>query len=189
MHYVSHKLFSMNWKKPLFKSLLLSVGSIFPLTSCNTIPGNAVHVSPFDLSRYLGRWYEIARLDFKYERNLNNTTADYSLNPDGTVRVVNRGYNYITHEEKEAVGKARFAGPSNEGRLKVSFFGPFYSAYTIIALDADYKYAMVAGKNLKYLWLLSREKTMPDSVMQSYLQKAKAIGYDTVALIRVEHNR
>ncbi len=179
----------MSWKNSLFKSLLLSVGSVFPLNACTTIPGNAVPVRPFDLSRYLGHWYEIARLDFKYERNLNNTTADYSLNPDGTVRVVNRGYNYVTHEEKEAVGKAKFAGSSDEGRLKVSFFGPFYSAYNVIALDAEYQYVMVAGKNLKYLWLLSREKTMPDSVKQAYLHQANAIGYDTAALIWVEHNR
>ena len=82
----------------------------------------------------------------------------------------------------------KFAGDSNEGKLKVSFFGPFYSGYNIIALDSDYKYALVAGKSLKYLWLLSREKTMPQDVKEEYLKKAKDLGYNTSELIWVKHN-
>jgi apolipoprotein D and lipocalin family protein len=148
----------------------------------------AIAVKPFDSNKYLGKWYEIARLDFKFERDLNNTTANYSLNEDGSIKVVNRGFNYITNEQKEAVGKAKFVGPRDEGKLKVSFFGPFYSGYNVIALDPEYMYALIAGKNLKYLWILSRETTIPENIKQEYLKKAQDLGYNTSELIWVEHN-
>lgn len=153
-----------------------------------TIPKNAVPVKPFDLGKYLGTWYEIARFDYYFENKLNNTSAHYSLNSNGTVRVLNRGYNYKTAQWKEAVGKATFVDDTSEARLKVSFFGPLYSGYNVIALDADYKYALVAGRNLDYLWLLSREKTMPAAIKEDYLQKAMQLGYDTSKLVWVEHN-
>ncbi|MGC1240602.1 MAG: lipocalin family protein [Chryseosolibacter sp.] len=166
---------------------VLGVATLLSMKSCRTIPEGAVAVKPFDINRYMGRWYEVARLDFKYERNLNNTTATYSLNDDGTVKVINRGYNVKTKERKEATGKAKFAGDPGEAKLKVSFFGPFYSGYNVIALDPGYKYALVAGESLKYLWLLSRETTMPEAIKESYLQKAREVGYDTAALLWVEH--
>lgn len=162
---------------------------VLTILSCKTIPENAVAVKPFDLNKYLGKWYEIARLDFRYERNLNNTTANYSVNENGTIKVVNRGYNYVTKEWKEATGKAKFTGSTDEAKLKVSFFGPFYSGYNVIALDTGYKYALVAGKNLKYLWFLSRETTMPENIKQEYLKKASELGYNTSELIWVEHNK
>lgn len=158
------------------------------LISCKeTTPKGVVPVKPFDVKKYMGKWYEIARFDFKYERNLNNTTAQYTLNPNGTVKVVNRGFNYKKNEWEEAVGKAKFVGSPDEARLKVSFFGPFYSGYNVMAIDSDYKYALIAGESLKYLWLLSREKTMPEDVKQEYLEKAKAVGFDTSKLVWVEH--
>lgn len=153
-----------------------------------SIPKNAVAVKPFDLNRYLGKWYEIARYDYFFENNLNNTTAEYSLNTDGTVQVLNRGYNYKTAEWKEAKGKAKFVGDSNEGRLKVSFFGPLYSGYNVIAIDPNYRHALVAGRNLDYLWLLSRDKVMPEDIKNNYLQIASELGYDTSQLIWVKHN-
>jgi apolipoprotein D and lipocalin family protein len=110
------------------------------------------------------------------------------MNPDGTIKVVNRGYNYVTSKWKQAAGKAKFAGDNNEGKLKVSFFGPFFSGYNVIALDTGYKYAMIAGKDLDYLWLLSREKTMPENIRQEYLKKAVSIGYDTSRLVWVKHD-
>ena len=149
----------------------------------SSIPKGAAAVKPFDENRYLGRWYEIARMDFKFERNLNNVTANYSLRKDGKIKVVNRGYDYTKKEWKEAVGKAKLCGAPDEAILKVSFFGPFYSGYNVIALDNDYKYALVAGKNLSYLWILSREKTVPDDVRQNYLKVAQGLGYNTSALI------
>lgn len=167
--------------------LLTVIGIAF--SSCATIPKGAEAVTPFDKTRYLGKWYEIARLDFKYERDLNNTTAEYSLNDDGTIRVNNQGYNYVKEEWSQAIGKAKFAGDENVAMLKVSFFGPFYSGYNVIALDSDYQYALVAGKNLKYLWILARETTIPDEVRERYLKIAQEIGYNTSRLIWVEHNR
>jgi len=166
----------------------VAVATIFVLKSCKTIPQGAVPVQPFDSKRYLGKWYEIARKDFKFEKNLNNTTANYSLNDDGSIKVVNLGYNYVTKEWKESVGKAKFVSSPEVAKLKVSFFGPFYAGYNVIALDADYRYALVAGKNLDYLWLLSRETTMPDDVKNDYLRRAKDIGFDTSDLVWVEHN-
>ncbi len=157
------------------------------LSSCAKIPKGAAAVTGFQKEMYLGKWYEIARLDVAFERNLNNTTADYSMNSDGTIRVVNRGYNYVTNEWKEAVGRASFVGDESVARLKVSFFGPFYGGYNVIALDEEYRYALVAGNNLKYLWILSREKIVPDDIRKSYLEIARDIGYNTGDLIWVEH--
>lgn len=153
------------------------------------MPKGAVAVKPFEVKRYMGKWYEIARLDFRFERNLNNTTAEYNLNEDGTVKVVNRGYNTVKNKWEEADAKAKFAGETSEARLKVSFFGPFYAPYNVIALDPDYKYALVTGKNLKYLWILSREKSIPDDIKTRYIQIADGLGYQTSQLIWVAHNR
>ena len=144
-------------------------------------------VMPFDAKRYLGKWYEIARMDFRFERNLNNTTAEYSLNPDGTIKVDNRGFNYNTMKWKQAIGKAKFSGARDVAKLKVSFFWPFYGAYNVIALDDTYQHALVMGKNTQYLWILSRGITIPEEIRQKYLDIGKEQGCDTSALIWVEH--
>lgn len=159
------------------------------LYSCATIPKGAVAVKPFEKERYIGKWYEIARKDFKYERNLNNTTAEYTLNNDGTIKVDNQGYNTVKGEWKQAIGKAKFVGDESTAMLKVSFFGPFYSGYNVIAIDNQYKYALVAGKNLKYLWILSRTTTIPEEIKEKYLKIAQEIGYDTSDMIWVEHDK
>jgi len=168
---------------------MLGVIGVAALKSCKTIPTGAVGVKPFDSKKYLGKWYEIARMDFRFEKNLNNTTAEYAYNPNGTIKVVNRGYNYTTGKWKQATGKAKFMGDSNEAKLKVSFFGPFYAGYNVIALDNDYRYALIAGKNLDYLWLLSREKTIPGNIQHNYLQKARELGYDTAKLVWVKQDK
>lgn len=176
------------------RKLLLFAGAatvgFLILAGCNadSMPRGARAISPFDANRYLGKWYEIARFDFRFERDMIRTTAEYALNEDGSIKVTNRGYDTVKNEWKQAVGKAKFRDASNEGKLKVSFFGPFYSAYNVIALDEDYRYALVAGKNLDYLWLLSRDKSMPDSVRQQYLDIAKRIGYDIRKLIWVDQS-
>lgn len=162
--------------------------SIFVLSFCSTIPKGVKAVEPFQKQKYLGKWYEIARMDFVFEKNLNNTTAYYSVNEDGTIRVQNRGYNYITKEWKEAIGKAKFAENENVAMLKVSFFGPFYAGYNVIALDKDYKYALISGQNLGYLWILSRETTIPDTIKNDYLKIAKDYGFDTSTLIWVQQD-
>ncbi len=157
-------------------------------SSCgSSIPEGAEPVSGFELDRYLGRWYEVARLDNRFEKNLDKVTAEYSLNENGTVNVVNSGFDTTKNERKTATGRAKFRKEKDVGALKVSFFGPFYAGYNVIALDADYRYALVAGENLKYLWILSRTQTVPDSIRQAYLDKAKEVGYDTSALVWVTH--
>ena len=168
---------------------LLAAVILAGIAACSTIPKGAEAVTPFDKSKYLGKWYEIARLDFKFERNLNNTTAEYSLNDDGTIRVNNRGYDTTKGKWKQAIGKAKFVGNENVAKLKVSFFGPFYSGYNVIALDENYRYALIAGKNLKYLWILSRETDIPDNIKDRYLTIAKNIGYNTNDLVWVTHNQ
>src|SRR3954469_5371499 len=101
--------------------LILSMFTMFAVYSCTTMPEGAVAVHPFDKEKYLGKWYEIARMDFKFEKDLNNTTAEYSLNKNGTIRVVNKGYNPKKEQWKQAIGKAKFVGDENTAKLKVSF--------------------------------------------------------------------
>ncbi len=170
------------------KTTLIALIGIFTLNACATIPKGAVAVKLFDQKKYLGKWYEIARFDFRFERNLNNTTATYSLNPNGSIKVVNRGYDYVRKKWKQAEGKAKFVGSSDIAMLKVSFFGPFYGGYNVIALDDNYQYALIAGSSLKYLWLLSRETTMPDDIKKEFVELAEKIGYETDNLIWVEHD-
>lgn len=151
-------------------------------------PSGVTTVEPFDGNRYMGKWYEIARLDHKFERGLTNVTAEYSLNDDGTIKVINRGFDPEKNKWNNATGKAKFVEGPNKGRLKVSFFGPFYGGYNVIALD-DYENAMVTGNDRDYLWLLSRTPQMPEVIKQRYLAQASELGYDTDALIWVEHDR
>lgn len=168
-------------------TLLTSLFLLF--NSCASIPKKAEAVENFDINRYLGVWYEIARFDFRFERNLDNTSAQYSLNKNGNVIVLNSGYNFIKEEWKKAEGVAKFRDQKDIAALKVSFFGPFYSGYNVVALDENYQYALVAGRNLDYLWILSREKNIPDNVKADYLRIATEIGYDTTKLIWVEHDK
>ncbi len=169
----------------IFASML----TLFSIFSCSTIPKGAEAVSDFDKARYLGKWYEIARLDNSFEAGLNNTIAEYTLKENGKIKVTNRGYDYTENRWKEAIGKAKFVGKDNVAMLKVSFFGPFYAGYNVLALDENYQYALVSGSNLKYLWILSREKSIPDDIKESYLKIAKNVGFDTSKLLWVEHNK
>lgn len=162
---------------------------ILILNSCSYIPKNATPVDNFDIHKYLGTWYEIARFDFRFEKDLNNTSAQYKLDNNGNVLVLNSGYNYKKNIWKKADGLAKFRNKKDVAALKVSFFGPFYAGYNVVALDKDYKYALVVGKNLNYLWILSREKSIPEEIKSSYIKIAQNIGYDTKKLIWVEHGK
>ena len=175
--------------KLLSTGIILSGAVLFLLNSCKSIPTHVKPVKPFVLEKYLGKWYEIARIDFKFERNLNNVTATYSMKENSMVKVDNKGYDYKKAEWKNSIGKAKFVKDENEGMLKVSFFGPFYAGYNVIAIDDAYKYALVAGDNYNYLWILSREKTIPENIKQSYLTIARDSGYDVNRLIYVEHDQ
>ena len=167
--------------------ILLAAGLSF--VGCRSIPKNMEPVGNFDLQRYLGKWYEIARFDFTFERNLSQVTAEYSMNKDGSVQVVNRGFNYAKNDWQQAVGRARFRGSPRVGALEVSFFGPFYGGYNIIALDENYEYALVAGKDLNYLWILSRTSTMPSDILTEYLILAESLGFDIDNLVWTVHSK
>jgi apolipoprotein D and lipocalin family protein len=164
------------------------IGLLF-LNSCSVgIPDGATAVKNFDSDKYLGKWYEIARFDYKFERNMDNVTANYSLNSDGSIKVQNQGYNYVKKEWKESIGEARFVNDKSEARLKVSFFKPIWAGYNVIDIDDNYQNALVVGNSTKYIWILSRDKKMPESIKERFLAKAKKLGYDTNALIWVKHN-
>lgn len=162
--------------------LLLGLGG------CVKIPEGVIAVKGFDSQRYLGTWYEIARLDHSFERGLNNVTATYSLNENGSLRVINRGYDPKLNRWKEIEGRARFISGSDIGRLKVSFFRPFYGGYNIIEIDErNYSYALICGNNRSYLWILARQPQLSDTVIAALAQKAKSLGFETDALIYVQH--
>ncbi|MBP1617784.1 MAG: lipocalin [Bacteroidetes bacterium] len=147
------------------------------------IEGRRDAVKPFDVDKYLGKWYEICRLDFYWEKGLSQVTAEYSKNPDGTIQVNNRGFSDKKGKWQQSIGKAKPVSGITTGALKVSFFGPFYGGYNVVKIDPKYKYALVFGKNTDYMWILSREKTIPDSIKDEYIQYAIQTGCDTSELV------
>ncbi len=162
------------------------------LASCvaaTASPIGASVVPSLDPVAYMGTWYEIARLDFRFERGLIRTSAEYSAGKNGTIKVVNRGYDPTRKKFKKAEGVARFRSTARDGALEVSFFGPWYAEYNVIALDESYRYALVTGKSAKYLWILSRERTIPEEIRNEYLSVAKSIGVDVDALVWVDQGQ
>jgi apolipoprotein D and lipocalin family protein len=157
------------------------------LFSCSSVPNDIKVVQAFDAKKYMGLWYEIARFDSKFENGLSKVTANYSFNENGTVKVVNKGFNDEKQKWESVTGKAKFVKEENVGMLKVSFFGPFYAGYNVIALDEDYKYALVCGNNKSYMWILSREKSIPEAVKREYVKIAKEYQFETEKLIWVAH--
>jgi len=158
-------------------------------SGCMGMPDGVTPVDGFEIDRYLGKWYEIARLDHSFERGLERVSAEYSLRDDGGLRVVNRGFSAAENAWKEAVGKAYLAGDPGTGYLKVSFFGPFYGSYVVFELDADnYQHAFVAGYNESYLWLLARTPTVSDELVERFVTRAGELGFDTGKLIFVRHD-
>ena len=170
---------------------LLLAGSALLLAGCaNTRPPPGVTaVTPFDVQRYQGRWYELARLDHAFERGMTDVSATYTVQADGSVRVVNRGYTPASGQWREAVGKAQFTGAPTTASLKVSFFGPFYGGYHVAALDPDYRWALVVGPDTGYAWILARDKHIAPAQQNAIVAQARALGVDTAALIWVTHER
>jgi len=159
------------------------------LTSCTGIPEGVTAIDGFEVNRYLGTWYEIARLDHRFERGLENISATYSLRDDGGIDVLNKGWDIKAGEWTEAQGKAYFVEQPDQGRLKVSFFGPFYGGYNIIELDKkDYSYSMIAGPDRSYLWILSRTKQLPEATLKALIERAKTLGFATDQLIFTRHD-
>lgn len=154
------------------------------LASCiPRIPAGLVPVGDFDAARYLGTWHEIARLDHRFERGLVEVTAHYTRREDGGIDVLNRGWNCAKGEWKEARGRAYFTGAPDTGALKVSFFRPFYSGYTVVSLDREYRHAMVAGDDRSYLWILARDPELPPETLDGLVAQARAWGFRTEGLI------
>jgi len=165
--------------------LLLVFFSIL-MTGCLGMPKGVNPVDDFEVNRYLGTWYEIARLDHSFERGLSNVSAEYSMKDDGGIQVINQGYSKTKNEWKKAEGKAYFVENKKQGHLKVSFFGPFYSSYIIFELDkVNYQYAFVSGYNNSYLWLLARTPNIEQSVIDQFVSHSKELGFNTNGLIFV----
>nr|WP_315429324.1 lipocalin family protein [uncultured Albidiferax sp.] len=163
---------------------------LLALAGCSTtLPEGITAVTPFDATRYAGKWFEIARLDHSFERGLGNVSATYTLQADGSVQVLNRGYNNEKKEWKQAEGRALFTGSPQVASLKVSFFGPFYGGYHVVQLDPDYRWALVVGADRSYAWILARDKQLPASVRAQLLAKAKEIGIAVDQLVWVDQSR
>lgn len=169
------------------RSLLTGI-LMLALAGCTGIPDRIEPVTGFDTQRYLGTWYEIARLDHSFERGLSQVTAEYTLNDDGSIRVINRGYNAEAGKWSEAEGRAVFVGDRDVGHLKVSFFGPFYASYVVFELDDDYSTAYITGYKRDYLWLMSRTPVVSEEVLEAFKARAVAEGFELRELIVVEQS-
>jgi apolipoprotein D and lipocalin family protein len=165
--------------------LLLAVAL---LAGCAQIPDGVEAVDGFDAERYLGQWYEIARLDHKFERGLEKITATYTARDDGGIDVLNRGFDVAKGEWREARGRAKFAGSRETAMLKVSFFGPFYGGYNVVDLDPEYQLALIAGPTREYLWILARRPDPPRAAVERLVARAEQLGFDSGALIYVKHD-
>jgi len=171
---------------PTMPRVISLVFLLLLVAACVRQPAGVTPVGGFELERYLGTWYEIARLDHSFERGLEQVTAHYSLREDGGVRVINRGYSTADQVWEEAEGKAYFVKDPGEGFLKVSFFGPFYGSYIVFELDAEnYQYAFVSGPDNSYLWLLARTPVVSAELKQRFVSQARALGFATGELIFV----
>lgn len=158
------------------------------LAGCQTIArsSDVNAVSGFNAERYLGKWYELGRIENRFERGMSHTTAQYSMNNDGSIKVVNGGYDPKKGSFRSAVGKAKFAGTSDVGALKVSFFGPFYAAYNVVALDRNYQWSIVTGNNpKKYFWILSRQPALTKALKSKAISAARQMGVDPNSILWV----
>lgn len=173
--------------KLLRQCLLFSISVL--LLGCTGMPKSVKPVNNFELDRYLGKWYEVARLDHSFERGLDNVSATYSLNEDGSVKVLNRGWDTEDQEWSEAEGKAKFVESEDIAHLKVSFFGPFYGSYVVYYLEPDYSVALVSGYNSDYFWILSRTPTIEANQLEMYVERAKEAGFATDNLIFPNHDK
>jgi apolipoprotein D and lipocalin family protein len=167
---------------PTFWLLVLLLGG------CTGKPDGIEPVTPFDINRYSGKWYEIMRLDHRFEKGLTNVTATYSLKPDGSVDVLNRGFDPQKCRWKEADGRAVFQGDPEVASLSVTFFWPFAGGYHLFALDEeDYAWAAVSGPSRSYLWILARRPDLPRGIRERLVERAGSLGFPVEDLILVDH--
>ena len=172
------------------KKIFLISAIVFFSISCNTKTITMIDktvVTDFELDRYLGTWYEIARYDHSFERGLVGVTANYSLRKDGKIKVLNSGYKgSLSGPRSESIGKAKIPNPNIPSKLKVSFFLFFYADYFILDLDPDYQWALIGSKGDNFLWILSRKPQISPELYQQLTNKLEKRGYDTSKLIKVE---
>ena len=157
------------------------------LLACTGVPEGVDPVTGFDQNRYLGTWYEIARLDHSFEHGLSEVSATYDVNPDGSISVLNRGFDQEEGEWREAEGVARFVQSPDIAHLKVSFFGPFYGSYVVFELGEEYDYAFVSGFNRSYLWFLARTPQVSEALRAQFLQRITELGFDPAELIWLDN--
>lgn len=174
----------------MIKKMFSVLCFVLLLKGCIGPPEGIRPVENFDISRYAGKWYEVARLDHRFERGLTNVFAVYTPREDGGLKVVNSGFDEKEGEWKSISGKAYFVDSKDTGSLKVSFFGPFYGGYHVIELDRkEYSYALAAGANREYLWILSRTRELDDDIVEKLVKKAENMGFPTEELIFVPQDR
>ena len=159
------------------------------IAGCTAVPPGIQPVRGFEPERYLGTWYEIARLDHAFERGLTDVSATYSRRADGGIDVLNRGWDPAKGAWREARGRAYFLDAPDVASLKVSFFGPFYGGYHIFALDPNYQWALVSGPSRDYFWILARTPSLPEPLLLELIDKARRAGFATEALIYPTHAR
>ena len=164
------------------KTIFASLCALFCAGCSSTQSINNTPVAALDLNRYLGDWYEIARFDHSFERGLDFCKANYALREDGKIAVTNTGIK--EGKNKTSNGKAKTT--DTPALLRVSFFGPFYSDYRVMLLDADYQWALIGSGSAKYLWILSRTPELPKETLDAILAEAQRRGYDTTKLIWVK---
>jgi len=165
--------------------------ALLGLSACSFAPPEGLNpVTPFDISRYEGKWYEVARLDHTFERGLSAVSATYRVQPDGTVKATNRGFSSQKNDWHQATGTVMFIGDPQRASLKVSFFGPFFSGYHVVALDQQhYRWALVVGQSRDQAWILSRDKQLSPELRAQLLGQARQLGIAVASLIWVDQTR
>ena len=180
-----HKITKIKLITVLSMVLLTSLSLFGFINNSNMIDKQTVN--GLNIEKYLGKWYEIARFDHRFERGLQGVTATYYMREDGKIKVVNSGFKgSINGPKSEAIGKAKIPNADDNAKLKVSFFWFFYGDYFVLELDKDYKWAVVGSSSDNYLWILSRTPQIEDSLYNDILAKLKFRGYDTSKLIKIE---
>lgn len=167
------------------KNIIILVCIMLGLGSCRADNGNKKidnsTIETLDVARFMGKWYEIARYDHRFEKDMTNVSATYTLLDNGRIEVLNAGYK--NGEYKEIKGKAKQPNPDDPGKLKVSFFLWFYSDYYILDIAPDYSHVIIGSSTDKYLWIMSREPVLPDNVLSELIEKIRQRGYDTDRLV------
>ncbi len=184
------EFFSRAWtaRKGAVRAPLLAALLFVLLGGCTGRPDGVEPVRPFDVSRYGGEWFEVMRLDHRFERGLTHVTASYTPRADGTIGVVNRGFDPEGCRWKEATGKAVLQAEPDTASLSVSFFPPFAGGYHVFSLDRrNYAWAMVSGPTKDYLWILARRPDLDASTRNRLVAEAKALGFPVEGLILVDH--